>query len=276
MNTMQLITNGFFIDYMNSMVLDGVMEGSIWDYQEALKLKDEDIEAMGENINLNNYECFKKQGGKQTYPILDTAEIGYTEQGGFTVHDIFGELIQFTVGHTWKAATMEDLLNQAYTPKSTPIKPVGQDFLDWCAKYQGEINQLVSLSFFIDDEYTPDVGDDYLLFGGDLEVSFQIKGQDYNIFSRSNLSIKEEQGNLILNLTALDICTDQQEHYESLLGDTSHLSQAEIEALIAKIEEQFYLYFNLEKVPMWQDRLLNSFKHDDLLEKIAEMKKLAA
>lgn len=262
MNTMKLIKAPYFIDYINSMVIDGCVESSLWDFQEALNLSDDEIESQNENINLTNYECFNNRGQKITFTISDNAEIEYKENLGFSVHDIFGVLITLSIVHYCNAVTtMDALLQNSMIDPSQNYSDI--PVLDWLKKYQGKINYLVDVSFLITDELTPEHEDNSLKFLGDLQVGFRINGQEFNISVPSLLTFKNIQGEIVLDYSALDI--DVSESYEDFLRGKDHIPEAEIDVLIKTIRDQFYRYFNLEKVPMWQDRLLNSFKHDDLL-----------
>jgi hypothetical protein len=270
--TFSQIKPPFFVDSINSMVLNGQMESSYGDFQESLNLSDEQVDQLDAQTDLTDFECFNGRGEKITYTIADNAEITCDESGVFSTVDIFGETLNFAVGEcSRKIVNLRDIL-ALHPITETPTLPHHQVVLNWIAEHGEKINQLIDVSYFITDEYTPSQGDEHLLFRGDLHADFKINGQSFYIASPSLLSLKEVQGQIVLESNTLDISTDQVEHYESIVSDMDQLKWNEIEIACEAIEAAFYEHFTLEKVPMWQTRVLNSFKHDDLLGKLKELK----
>lgn len=272
-NTFALVKPPFFIDYIENMPLDGEVASSLWDYQEKLNLTDDQIEALGYANCVTDYECLDRYKGRVTYTISEQAEITCDPQGVFSTVDIFGNKLNFTIAQECKVITLVDLLNHKALIEKYKVTPRHQVVLDWLEKYKENINQLVKITFTVIDEHSPDPLLKSFLFRGDVEVEFNINGRAFNIAYPTLLTLKEEQGKVVVEQSLVDISTDSPEHYSSLFEDmdVDQIPKNEFHNLVSTIEGSFYKYFNVEAVPMWQERLLESFKHDDLLGEFKKM-----
>lgn len=266
-----LIKHPFYVDAINSSLLEGEVDSFYSDFQEALKLTDEQADALDDQTNLTNFECRDNKGKRVVFTIAQNAEITSANKGEFTTTDIFGNPLVFTVTKVKEAPTLDDIL--AYHADPVNFIPAHQDFLKWIETHKGAINQLIDVSFRVSDEYRKSHDDDYLLFRGDLQVDFQINKKKFDIVLPYFLAIKEVDGALVLDRDPLDISRDDYESYQSILSDVNELPHEEFKAIVEKVDAAFDQYFCLSSVPSWEERLLKSFKHDDILDILKEEKK---
>ena len=143
-------------------------------------------------------------------------------------------------------------------------------FFEWLEQYKENINQLVSIALLFGDEYPAQPEEKHLSFWGDIDVKFVINGHEFNITAPCEFSLKNEDGKLVMNLFLRDFGLDQWEYYESLFKDVdvNKIPKEKFDVLVLKMDQEFHRYFNVEKVPMWKDRLINSLVHDDFLTRL--------
>lgn len=143
-------------------------------------------------------------------------------------------------------------------------------FFEWLEQYKENINQLVSIALLFGDEYPAQPEEKHLSFWGDIDVKFVINGHEFNITAPCEFSLKNEDGKLVMNLFLRDFGLDQWEYYESLFKDVdvNKIPKEKFDVLVLKMDHEFHRYFDVEKVPMWQDRLINSLVHDDFLTRL--------
>lgn len=266
-----IIKHPFYVNAINSSLLEGEVDSCYSDFQEALKLTDEQADALDDQTNLTNFECRDNNGKRVVFTIAQNAGITYSNKGEFTTTDIFGNPLVFTVTKVKEAPTLDDIL--AYHADPVNFIPAHLDFLKWIEVHKGAINQLISVSFRISDEFRKSDDDDYLLFRGDLQIDFQINNKKFDIVLPYFLSITEVDGVLVLDRDPLAISPHDYESYHSILNDVNELPHDEFKAIAEKVDVAFDKYFRLSSVPSWEDYLLKSFKHDDILELLKEAKK---
>lgn len=265
-----VIKHPFYVNEINSMPLEGEVESSFCDFQEALNLTDAQVDARDAETELTNFECRNRSGQRVVFTIAQNALISCDEKGVLSTTDIFGNSLVFTITQAQKIPTLDDVLAYHTNPKN--YIPAHQVVLNWMEEHRNLINQFVDVSFLITDEHRASDDDDYLLFRGDLKIDFKINTQKFDIVLPYFLALKEVNGVLVLDRDPIDTSTDDWECFQSILIDANELKQDEINDIAEKIDSEFAKYFNLNKVPMWQERLLASFKHDDILDILKTMK----
>lgn len=268
--TFSVIKSPFYVDEINSMPLEGEVESSFCDFQEALKLTDAQADARDAETELTNFECRNSKGQRVVFTIAQNALISCDEKGDLSTSDIFGNPLIFTITQAHKTFTLNDVLAYHADPKN--CIPAHQVVLNWMDVYRNSINQFINVSFCITDEYRASFDHDYLLFRGDLRLDFKINKQKFDIVMPCFLALKELDGVLVLDRDPIDVSRDDWECFQSILIDVDELKHDKLKVLAEKIDIEFTKYFNLNKVPMWQERILESFKHEDILDILKAMK----
>lgn len=269
--TFSVIKSPFYVDEINSMPLEGEVESSFCDFQEALKLTDAQVDARDAETELTNFECRNSKGQRVVFTIAQNALVSCDTKGEFSTTDIFGNSLVFSITKAQKTFTLNDILDYQAEPEN--YMPAHQVVLNWMEEHKKLINQFVDVSFVITDEYRPSNDDDYLLFRGDLQVDFQINYQKFDVVLPYFLAIKEVEGKLVLDRDPVDGAMCDRECFQSILNDVDGLPGNEFKAIEEKLDATFSKYFNLSSVPSWEDRLLASFKHDDILDILKSNKK---
>ena len=104
--TFSVIKHPFYVNEINSMPLEGEVESSFCDFQEALNLTDAQADQRDAETDLTNFECRNNEGHRVVFTIAQNALISCDEKGDLSTTDIFGNPLAFTITQIQKIPTV--------------------------------------------------------------------------------------------------------------------------------------------------------------------------
>lgn len=148
--------------------------------------------------------------------------------------------------------------------------PLYQIFLNWINQYKENINLLVNPRILVTGEYPIDRDKKSQLMDADVEVCFSSNGVELYVLVPVFASFSLIDQKVHLSITYRDITRDDDYYFEGFVEEYQfkHLSENEKTEVLAKMQAEFFKYFDIEQIPMWRDRLLNSIIHDDVHENL--------
>lgn len=143
-------------------------------------------------------------------------------------------------------------------------------FFAWLNQYQEAINEMITPSLTIHQEYSPDPLQKLILTSADLNLVLFLQGRLILISLPAYVSFSLSEDQIRLDVGTRDNF-DLAESYTDLIKDLDGISGESLNQIAEKIDHEFYEYFDIRKVPMWESRLLHSISSEDLLAQLKEM-----
>ena len=147
---------------------------------------------------------------------------------------------------------------------------IHESFFAWLNQYQESINEMITPSLTIHQEYSPDPLQKLILTSADLNLVLFLQGRLILISLPAYVSFSLSEDQIRLDVGTRDNF-DLAESYTDLTKDLDGISGESLNQIVEKIDHKFYEYFDIRKVPMWESRLLHSISFEDLLAQLKEM-----
>lgn len=143
-------------------------------------------------------------------------------------------------------------------------------FLAWIEHYKENINKLLNPSLLLGYIYESGE-DDYLLMDAEVVVKFLMNGLELsvNIPVFASFSLTNELRLKVSSRDNIELDT----YYSDLLSHFDYDESLSEDSAYKMIDEALFEHFDLDAIPMLQDRLINSVDCTDIVYQLQELLK---